>query len=149
MKLKNRGFTLIELMIVVAIIGLLASIVYPNYQETVEKSRRSDVKGAMIGFANAMERYFTVNNTYLGAAGTNAVPANTGLSRIYAIQSPVGGGTATYDLKINAAAAASYTLIAERTGSQANDKCGDLTLTQTGLKGLTNADGGVVVADCW
>ncbi|MBT5967504.1 MAG: prepilin-type N-terminal cleavage/methylation domain-containing protein, partial [Gammaproteobacteria bacterium] len=51
-----KGFTIIELMITVAIIGILASIAYPSYQESVYKSRRADGKGALLGLANAMER---------------------------------------------------------------------------------------------
>jgi prepilin-type N-terminal cleavage/methylation domain-containing protein len=62
--ISKNGFTLIELMIVVAIIGILASIAYPSYQESILKSRRADAKGALLGFANAMERHFTETNSY-------------------------------------------------------------------------------------
>ena len=57
--LNTKGFTLIELMIAVAIVGILAGIAYPSYQDSVRKSRRADAQGALLGFANAMERYFT------------------------------------------------------------------------------------------
>lgn len=147
--LKNKGFTLIELMITVAIIGILAGIAYPSYQESVMKSRRADAKGALLGFANAMERHFTETNSYENAAGTSGTPADTGAPRIYAQQSPVDGGTAYYNLKINAATASTYTLHAERIGAQANDKCGTLTLTQTGARGVTSQASGVTVANCW
>ena len=63
--LNTKGFTLVELMIAVAIVGILASIAYPSYQDSVRKSRRADAKGALLGFANAMERHFTENNSYL------------------------------------------------------------------------------------
>ncbi|MCP4091353.1 MAG: prepilin-type N-terminal cleavage/methylation domain-containing protein, partial [Gammaproteobacteria bacterium] len=56
---KSRGFTLIELMIVVAIVGILAAIAYPSYQEQVRKSRRADANGALLGLANAMQRHAT------------------------------------------------------------------------------------------
>ena len=53
----TKGFSLIELMIAVAIVGILAGIAYPSYQESVRDSRRADAKGALLGFANSMERF--------------------------------------------------------------------------------------------
>ncbi len=137
---KAQGFTLIELMIVVAIIGILASIAYPSYMDSVRKSRRGDCAGALAGLANAMERYFTVNNTYVGAAvGAGGIPG----------QCPVDGGTATYNLEISAQAASTYTIQAVPTGAQANDKCGTLTLTNTGVKDISGAESGLTWEDCW
>lgn len=141
MKQTQAGFTLIELMITVAIIGILVSIAYPSYQESVMKSRRADAQGALLGFANAMERYFTVNNSsYLGAG---AAGGNTGTPTIFSATSPVNGGTPYYNLTINAATANTYTLNAAPTGAQTGDRCGTLTLTGTGVRGPTNP------ADCW
>ncbi|PKM11490.1 MAG: pilus assembly protein PilE [Gammaproteobacteria bacterium HGW-Gammaproteobacteria-3] len=146
MKRIQSGFTLIELMITVAIVGILASIAYPSYQDSVMKSRRADAKGALLGLANAMERHFTETNSYLDAAGTTATPADTGAPRIYATQSPVDGGTPYYNLTINAATSTTFTLNAAPIGAQANDKCATLTLTHTGVKGDT---AGLGVAQCW
>ncbi len=159
---KNTGFTLIELMIVVAIVGILAGIAYPSYQDSGRKSRRADAEGALLGFANAMERYFTENNTYLGAAGTPANPADTGAPQpsIFAKKSPIDGGKTFYNLTINAPppppptptpapTPTTYTLYAIPTGHQANDKCGTLTLTETGKKGILHQATGVTVKDCW
>lgn len=143
---KNRGITLIELMVVVAIIGIIAAIAYPSYQEQVRKSRRADCSGALMGMANTMERYFTVNSTYLGA-GT--VAGNTGAPTIYPASCPIDGGTQTYSLTIQAATASTFTLQATPTGAQAGDKCGSFTLTNTGLKNVTGQDAGVVWQDCW
>jgi type IV pilus assembly protein PilE len=146
MKQIQPGFTLIELMVTVTIVGILASIAYPSYQDSVMKSRRADAKGALLGFENAMERYFTGHNTYLGAG---AGGGNTGTPTIFSATSPVDGGTAYYDLTIDAATASTYTLNATPAGVQANDKCGTLTLTHTGVKGIAGAASGVTVADCW
>ena len=130
---KQKAFTLIELMVTVAIVGILASIAYPSYQDSVMKSRRADAKGALLGFANAMERRFTETNSYLGAAGNNATPADTGAPRIYPTQSPVDGGTPYYNLTINAGITAStYTLRATPTGAQAGN--GILQVTQAGVR---------------
>ena len=132
---KNTGFTLIELMIVVAIVGILAGIAYPSYQDSVRKSRRADAKAALMGFANAMERHFTVKNTYLGAAGTPANPADTGAPRIFATKSPLDGATKYYDLTIHEATPTTYKLRATPIdpGPQKGD--GFLQITNTQSRG--------------
>lgn len=150
---KINGFTLIELMIVVAIIGILASIAYPSYQDSVMKSRRADVKGVLLGLTNAMERRFTETNRYCDAAAGGTAVANcgtatgdTGTPSIYTIPLET---TSFYTVTISAATASSYTLRAERAGAQSTDKCGTLTLKHTGEKGVTSAATGVTAADCW
>lgn len=135
---KIKGFTLVELMVVVAIIGILAGIAYPSYQDSVTKSRRVDAQGVLMGFANAMERYFTENNTYLGAAGTAGTPANTGSPRIFSTQSPIDGSTVYYNLIIQAATASTYNLRATPTGAQTGD--GVLEINSTESKGRWDHD---------
>ena len=145
--LNTKGFTLIELMIAVAIVGILAGIAYPSYQDNVRESRRADAKGALLGFANAMERHFTECNSYLGN-GANC--GGTGKPTIFSTTSPVDGGTAFYNLTIaDDVTANSYTLNAAPTGAQSTDKCGTLTLTNTGVRNIANAASGITVADCW
>ncbi|HEY8218754.1 MAG TPA: type IV pilin protein [Methylobacter sp.] len=143
MKQTQQGFTLIELMVTVAIVGILTSVAYPSYQDSVSKSRRADAQGVVLGLANAMERRFTETNSYSGAAASSA---DTGTPAIYTIPAE----TATYyTVTISAATASSYTLSAAPTGGQSTDKCGTLTLTHTGVKGVTGAATGVTAADCW
>jgi len=143
---KQQGFNLIELMIVVAIIGLLAAFAYPSYLEQMRKTRRADCAGALTSLGSAMERFFTVNNTYQGAG---AGGGNTGTPTIFQGSCPVDGGTATYNLTIQAATGSTYSVQAAPVGQQASDKCGTLTLTNTGLKGVTGASAGVTWQDCW
>ena len=140
---RNRGFTLTELLIVIAIIGILAAVSYPSYRESVSKGHRSDCEGALIGFAGAMERFFTTNSTYVGAGSVSS--NTTGAPTIYPTQCPLDGGNATYNLTITAAAASTYTLQAAPIGGQAGDRCGTLTINSRNQK---TASGGSV-ADCW
>lgn len=124
----QKAFTLLELMIVVAIVGILASIAIPSYQESVKKSRRADATGALMVLANKMERFFTVNNTYSGA--------------------PVDDDTEFYRLTAAVPSATTYTLSATpKTGkAQVGDSCGTLTWNQAGLKGQA---AGLNIPDCW
>ena len=145
----QKAFTLIELMVVVAIIGIMASIAYPNYQDSVRRSRRADAKGALLNFANAMERYFTENNTYCDAGGFGGTGANncgggtndTGSPTVFSRVSPVDGTTAYYDLTIKSADATSYNLLATAVDTQAGD--GNLEINNTESRGRwdRNADG--------
>ena len=126
----QQGVTLMELMIVVAIIGILTAIAYPNYQEYSKNARRTDAQGALTGLASAMERHFTANNSYLGAA---AAGADTGAPAIYATQSPLDGTPKFYNLTIQAGiTATTYTLRATPINGQAGD--GLIELLSTGQK---------------
>ncbi len=127
----SGGFTLIELMIVVAIIGIIAAIAYPSYQQHVERTRATDAQGALMSLANALERYHTQNNTYVGAA--------VGAGGIFPAESPVDGSAKFYDLAIVDAAdpsiantaANSYRLEARPKNGQGG---GTIILMSTGQK---------------
>lgn len=129
-----RGFTLIELMIVIAVIGVIAAFAYPSYQGYMENARRADAQGALMSAANAMERFYTENYTYVGAAAGTEFPA----------QAPFDGTTKYYQLSITAQTVSTYTLQAAPIGAQAGDRCANLTLTSTGARGTSSAE-----TDCW
>ncbi|UZD66781.1 type IV pilin protein [Marinobacter sp. AN1] len=138
---RERGFTLIELMIVVAVIGILAAIAYPSYQNSVDKSRRTDGKSALSGLAGAMERHYTTNSTYEGAATGGA---DTGSPEIFPDEAPLDSSNKFYDLTIEAADATSFTLRAAPKGVHAGD--GYLELTSTGVRRWDQNNNGAIDA---
>ncbi|TAN65292.1 MAG: type IV pilin protein [Methylobacter sp.] len=129
MRTKIRGFTLIELMIAVAILGILASVAIPNYREHITKSKRAEAQGALVTFANAMEQWRLERGSYLGAAQGGL---DFGPPAIFSTTVPISGGKTNYTLTIKSATSTSYTLAATPTGSQASD--GYLELTNDGIK---------------
>jgi type IV pilus assembly protein PilE len=121
-KSQQKGFTLIELMIVIVIVGILAAIGVPAYQDSVKKGKRADAQGVLMNAANNMERFFTSNGTYTGATpGTHFID-----------QAPATG-TAIYDVSV-VPTASSYVLTATPVspGSMTGD--GNLTLSSTGAR---------------
>lgn len=153
---RKGGFTLIELMIVVVIIGILAAIAYPSYKNYVVKTRRADAVANVMELSQYMERFFTENGRYdedrSGTAVTNATLPFT--------KSPQEGSAAHYNLGFAAApSSGAYTLEAVPQGDQANSDtdCGTLRIDSTGKKcilgGAKCSDGGdaarAAVGDCW
>ena len=108
------GFTLIELMVVVAIVAILAAVSYPSYQEYLKDSRRAEAKTSLVAFSGAMERHKTQTNTYLGAAQSG----DTGAPAVFETTAPLGSSLAYYNLTIEAATASTYTLRATPIGPQ-------------------------------
>jgi len=131
MRRSSRGFTLIEIMIVIAIIGIILTISIPSYNEYVKKGRRAEVVSLLSEQAQTLERFYTRNNVYTGVTGLS-----TG-NDFYTITPTLTDQT--------------FVLTALRkTGSaMATDKCGDFTLTNAGVRSMNNATTGVTTKDCW
>lgn len=125
MKLSNTqshsGFTLIELMIVVAILGILASIALPSYQEHMRVSRRTDARDALVNVAQRLERQYTATNSYAGGS----------IVKDAAIASPGG----FYDVAATVLSSGAYTLVATAKAPQDKDtSCKTMSMTHTGSK---------------
>ena len=127
---KEWGFTLIELMITVAIIGILAAIAYPSYTQYVQRTNRTDAQAIMLEYAQFMERSFATNNAY-----PTTLPGT---------QSPKTG-TAKYDLTL-ARTATTYTIQAALATGASDPLCGTMTLDQAGVQ--TELGTGSL-GDCW
>lgn len=134
-KRRSSGITLLELMIVVVVVGIIASIAYPNYQDQVRKTRRADGKSTLLNTAQALERCYTRFSAY----------NNAGCGVAFPVVSPEGHYSIT---AAGGVTAATFTLAAAPQGAQVSDaECGTLRLTSTGIQGSQGVDADV--NNCW
>lgn len=146
--LRNAGFTLVELMIVVAIIAVLAAIALPTYTSYITKTRRTAAKGCLSEYANYMERYYTTNLRYDQDTQATPVQNSLTLAGLDCATPQRTGNDYDYSFPSGAASVSTYTIQAVPKGTQlARDTlCGTLTLNQAGKR---NSSGTGTLDQCW
>lgn len=125
---RAKGFTLIELMIVVAIVGILATVAYPSYTSHVDRSKRSEAIASLYTLAAGQERFYTISNRYETALEFGTEETEYGYYNI---------------TLVNIAGTSTYRLTATPTWIDA--ECGNFSLTNTGVRAVTSG----AVDDCW
>lgn len=148
---KTQGFTLIEVLIVVAIIGILASIAFPAYQETIRQARRTDAQQALKQLASVMEREYIKENSFAAStavAGTTGVPT----AGFFDLNIPLDSAAVFYNVMINYTdVPPAYTLFAYPVNAMAGD--GPIGLSHTGQKGwaegVANTDNVAAYTSDW
>lgn len=132
---SSRGFTLVEILIVVAIVGILAAIALPAYTSYIAKGKRAEARSALLEGAQYLERQYSATNQY----SDSTFPA-----RLQTAPPGAAGASVNYNITVTVANNTSYTMTA---APVAADACGSLVLTHTGAKSRTGTE--LTDAECW
>ncbi|MBA2413839.1 MAG: prepilin-type N-terminal cleavage/methylation domain-containing protein [Burkholderiaceae bacterium] len=143
MKRAQRGFTLMELIIAMVIIGVLTAIAIPNYTAYIQRSRRAEARNVLLEATVWMERWRTERGQY-----DRPPPAVAGTAPPLPFTVVPATGAVNYNVAVATPNAVSYTITATAVGLMAGDACSTLTITETGLRGFTTGGGGTQEV-CW
>lgn len=139
----SDGFTLIELMIVVAVVAILAAIALPAYQKQIMQSRRTSAKTALFDVTSREEKLYSVTNQYsstltdLGYTATTTLSVPSSSAAYYSVQVNLTGTTTP---------GTNYTAVAKPINSQSGDACGSYSVTDLGVE---SNSGGSQTTGCW
>ncbi|VTU26723.1 type IV pilin protein [Variovorax sp. PBL-E5] len=143
---RALGFTLIEVMIVVAIVAILASIALPSYLESIRKSRRAEARAQLMEAMQYMQRFYSQNDNFKRAVGTEA---DMVLPDALMVVPRQGAQTYTIDFVTGTLQPGSFTLAAIPAGAMKGDRCGTLQINSAGRRTIVDARPGVTADDCW
>lgn len=136
---KRGGFTMIEALVVLALIAILTALALPNYREAIRRSQRAEARLGLLKAAYWLEQVATATGSYLHHEADFPVALKGAPSGVYAI-----------DFKPTETRGSGYTLTATPRGAQAGDRCGSLTLDQAGLRGLASPSASdLLKVECW
>jgi type IV pilus assembly protein PilE len=145
---RQRGFTLIEVMLVVVIVGILSAIALPSYAEYVRRAARADVQLTLLQASSWLERRYAECNSYTRINPSTNPPCTTVLAAsdlpASLKVSPSGGGSVRYNVTISALEGQAYTV--QGVPLDATDRCGTFQFTSAGVR---SADGPLGTAACW
>ncbi|POR11789.1 type IV pilin protein [Diaphorobacter sp. LR2014-1] len=150
---KNiHGFTLIEIMIVVAIVAILSAIALPSYQESIRKSKRAEARAQLMEVSQYMQRFYSQNDRY-DKANDAAGTAITLPAALTTVPKGTASGQEDYTIRFQADTlqARSFTLeaVPRAGGAMAGDKCGTLRISNVGRRTIGGGAAGMTAATCW